>query len=87
MLRKYASDHDCILFVAGKASSNGKVLYDVCKEVNPRTYFIEDISEIQSDWFNGMNSIGITGATSTPQWYMNHVKEHLSKFVGHFSYN
>jgi 4-hydroxy-3-methylbut-2-enyl diphosphate reductase len=87
MLRKYASDHDCILFVAGKASSNGKVLYDVCKEVNPRTYFIEDISEIQSDWFNGMNSIGITGATSTPQWYMNHVKEHLSKFAGHISSN
>lgn len=81
MLRKYAKDHDCILFVAGKASSNGKVLYDVCKEVNPRTYFIEDISEIKPEWFQDIHSIGITGATSTPQWYMNHVKEHLSKFA------
>jgi 4-hydroxy-3-methylbut-2-enyl diphosphate reductase len=85
MLRKYAADHDCILFVAGKASSNGKVLYDVCKEVNPKTFFIEDIAEIQQEWFNGVNSIGITGATSTPQWYMNHVKEHLCKFANNSS--
>jgi len=87
MLKKYASDHDCILFVAGKASSNGKVLYDVCKEVNPRTYFIEDIAEIQQEWFVDVHSIGITGATSTPQWYMNHVREHLSKFASHISTN
>lgn len=87
MLRKYAEDHDCILFVAGKASSNGKVLYDVCREVNPKTYFIEDISEIQPEWFRDVQSIGITGATSTPQWYMNHVKEHLSKFAHQISSN
>ncbi len=87
MLRKYAADHDCILFVAGKASSNGKVLYDVCREVNPKTYFIEDISEIKPEWFDDVQSIGITGATSTPQWYMNHVKEHLSKFASQISSN
>jgi len=81
MLRKYAADHDAIVFVAGKASSNGKVLYDVCREVNPNTYFIEDISEIQPSWFHGMSKIGITGATSTPQWYMNHVQEHLSSLI------
>lgn len=81
MLRKYAKDHDAIVFVAGKASSNGKVLYDVCKEVNPNTYFIEDITEIDPTWFSGKSTIGITGATSTPQWYMNHVKDHLSKLV------
>ena len=81
MLRKYAADHDAIVFVAGKASSNGKVLYDVCREVNPNTYFIEDISEIQPSWFHGMSKIGITGATSTPQWYMNHVQEHLSILI------
>ena len=73
--------------MAGKASSNGKVLYDVCREVNPRTYFIEDISEIQEEWFSNAQSIGITGATSTPQWYMNHVKEHLSKFASQISTN
>lgn len=81
MLKKYASDHDVIVFVAGKASSNGKVLYDVCREVNPQTYFIEDISEIDPSWFVGVSKVGITGATSTPQWYMNHVKEHLSNLV------
>jgi len=81
MLRKYAKEHDAIVFVAGKASSNGKVLYDVCKEVNANTYFIEDITEIDPTWFSGKSTIGITGATSTPQWYMNHVKDHLSKLV------
>lgn len=81
MLKKYASDNDVIVFVAGKASSNGKVLYDVCREVNPQTYFIEDISEIDPSWFVGVSKVGITGATSTPQWYMNHVKEHLSNLV------
>ena len=81
MLKKYASDHDVIVFVAGKASSNGKVLYDVCREVNPQTYFIEDISEIDPSWFVGVSKVGITGATSTPQWYMNHVREHLSNLV------
>jgi 4-hydroxy-3-methylbut-2-enyl diphosphate reductase len=81
MLRKYAADHEAIVFVAGKASSNGKVLYDVCREVNPNTYFIEDISEINPSWFKGISKIGITGATSTPQWYMNHVQEHLSNLV------
>lgn len=81
MLRKYAAEHEAIVFVAGKASSNGKVLYDVCREVNPNTYFIEDISEINPSWFKGISKIGITGATSTPQWYMNHVQEHLSNLV------
>ncbi|MGA1276889.1 MAG: 4-hydroxy-3-methylbut-2-enyl diphosphate reductase [Candidatus Kapaibacteriota bacterium] len=81
MLRKYAQDHDVIVFVAGKASSNGKVLFDVCKEVNSNTFFIEDIAEINPDWFKGKSSVGITGATSTPQWYMNHVKDHLSRLV------
>ena len=77
LLKQFAEQNDCIVFVAGKASSNGKVLYDVCKEVNINTFFVEDISEIDINWFIGKNSVGITGATSTPQWYMNHVKEFL----------
>ena len=73
MLRKYAKEHDAIVFVAGKASSNGKVLYDVCKQVNPNTYFIEDITEIDPTWFSDKSTIGITGATSTPQIGRAHV--------------
>ena len=73
-LAKFAADNDVIIFAAGKASSNGKVLFDVCKSANPRTYFIEDISELQPQWFDNAKTVGISGATSTPQWYMELVK-------------
>ncbi|MFN5310122.1 MAG: 4-hydroxy-3-methylbut-2-enyl diphosphate reductase [Candidatus Kapaibacterium sp.] len=74
-LQKFAEQNDVIIFVAGRASSNGKVLYDVCKNVNPRTYFIEDTNELVDEWFREASSVGITGATSTPQWHMNHVQQ------------
>ena len=77
LLLKFAEANDCIIFVAGKASSNGKVLYDLCKSVNSNSHFIEDIAEINLEWFRPDSSVGITGATSTPQWYMNHVKDYL----------
>lgn len=73
-LQKFAAHNDVVIFVAGRASSNGKVLYDVCKNVNSRTYFIENTDELVPEWFIGVDSVGITGATSTPQWYMNHVQ-------------
>ena len=74
-LQKFAEQNDVIIFVAGRASSNGKVLYDVCKNVNPRTYFIEDTNELVDEWFREASTVGITGATSTPQWHMNHVQK------------
>ncbi len=74
-LRKFASDNDIILFVAGRNSSNGKSLFNICSSVNDKTFFIEDIKEIDYKWFDGINSLGITGATSTPQWYLKKVKE------------
>jgi len=49
------------------------VLYEICRSVNPRTYFIEDVRELQPEWFADARSVGITGATSTPQWYMQEV--------------
>jgi 4-hydroxy-3-methylbut-2-enyl diphosphate reductase len=64
-----------VLFVAGKKSSNGKVLYDIAREENPRTYFIEDSNDIDPRWLDGAGSVGISGATSTPHWLMNEVKE------------
>ncbi len=76
-LARFASENDIMIFVAGKASSNGKVLYEVCKAANPRTYFIEKIDELQEEWFGGADTVGISGATSTPHWYMGQVKEFI----------
>ncbi len=73
-LREYASQNDVMIFVAGKNSSNGKVLYEICKEANPNTFFIEDESELKQEWFDGKEAVGISGATSTPQWLMEKVK-------------
>ncbi len=73
-LAKFAAEQDVVIFAAGKASSNGKVLYDVCRAANERTYFIEDLSEMQAEWLAGAEKVGISGATSTPQWYMEIVK-------------
>ncbi|MCK5742420.1 MAG: 4-hydroxy-3-methylbut-2-enyl diphosphate reductase [Chlorobi bacterium] len=78
-LEKFAESNDVILFVAGKNSSNGKILYNVCKSKNERTYFIEDISEIDTSLLKDAKTIGITGATSTPQWFMEAVQEYLEK--------
>jgi 4-hydroxy-3-methylbut-2-enyl diphosphate reductase len=76
-LRSFACSFDAILFVGGTKSSNGKVLYNVCKEQNPRTYFISTISELNADWFASNDRIGICGATSTPMWLMEDVKKVL----------
>ncbi len=73
-LREYAKANDVMIFVAGRTSSNGKVLYEIAREENPRTHFIEDVGELQHEWFEGAHTVGITGATSTPQWLMEKVR-------------
>jgi 4-hydroxy-3-methylbut-2-enyl diphosphate reductase len=78
-IREFASSNDVVLFVAGRNSSNGKVLYGIAKEANARTHFIEDDRELEADWFTGAANIGITGATSTPQWLMEKVKQAIEK--------
>jgi 4-hydroxy-3-methylbut-2-en-1-yl diphosphate reductase len=78
-LRSFALNYDVILFVSGTKSSNGKVLYNVCKEQNPRTYFISRVDEINFDWFGTNESVGICGATSTPMWLMEDVKKTLEQ--------
>ncbi len=85
-LAKFAAENDVVIFAAGKASSNGKVLFDVCHAANPRTYFIEDISEIQPEWIERAENIGISGATSTPQWYMELVKSAIEGKVPALDY-
>jgi 4-hydroxy-3-methylbut-2-enyl diphosphate reductase len=76
-LREYARTNDVIIFVAGRSSSNGKVLYEIARQENARTHFIEDVNELDPEWFIGAESVGITGATSTPQWLMQKVKSVL----------
>ncbi|GMQ27255.1 4-hydroxy-3-methylbut-2-enyl diphosphate reductase [Algoriphagus sp. oki45] len=76
-LQKFAKENDVILFVSGKKSSNGKALYQVCLSENPRSYFIENETELQAEWFNPEDKIGICGATSTPMWLMEQVKNSL----------
>jgi len=76
-LREFAKSKDVIIFAAGKKSSNGKVLFNICKEVNPRTFFVEDKRDLESVWFDGAEEIGITGATSTPHWLMEDIKSEI----------
>ncbi|MFT6867496.1 MAG: 4-hydroxy-3-methylbut-2-enyl diphosphate reductase [Cyclobacteriaceae bacterium] len=79
-LRSFASQYDKIIFVSGTKSSNGKVLFNICKENNPNTYFVSNKEELDKTWFEKNDSIGICGATSTPMWLMEDVKEKLSKY-------
>ncbi len=76
----FATKHDLILFVSGRKSSNGKVLFNACKAKNPRTYLIEGPEEIDPAWLSGTESIGICGATSTPKWLMEKVATALTHY-------
>lgn len=79
-LRKFVLNFDRIIFVSGKKSSNGKILFEVCKQYNPNTYFISSTGELDASVFTAGESIGICGATSTPLWLMQEVKEQLLLF-------
>lgn len=76
-LREFASRHDVVVFVCGKKSSNGKVLYEVCRKANQKSYCVEDESEMSEEWFAGCESVGICGATSTPLWLMEQIAEKI----------
>jgi 4-hydroxy-3-methylbut-2-enyl diphosphate reductase len=76
-LRSFAQQYDKIIFVSGTKSSNGKVLYNVCKEQNPNSYFISNTNELDKGWFSQDDRVGICGATSTPMWLMEEVKDTL----------
>ncbi|HYH57391.1 MAG TPA: 4-hydroxy-3-methylbut-2-enyl diphosphate reductase [Anseongella sp.] len=78
-LRNFARQFDKIVFVSGKKSSNGKVLYEVCKSQNPQTYFVSSAGELSAGMFAENDRIGICGATSTPMWLMEEVKQALEK--------
>lgn len=81
-IREFASRHDVILFVCGKKSSNGRVLFNECKNINPRAYMIDSADEIDFTWLDDCNSVGICGATSTPKWLMEECKIRIEQFLG-----
>jgi 4-hydroxy-3-methylbut-2-en-1-yl diphosphate reductase len=77
-LKKFARKHDIIIFVSGRESSNGKMLYSVCKKVNPDTHLISSPEELDKTWFTGKNLAGICGATSTPKWLIEKIRDIIS---------
>ena len=76
-ISKFAAKHDLILFVCGRKSSNGRVLFEECQRVNPNSHLIEGANEIDPSWLEGISSVGICGATSTPKWLMEQCREYL----------
>lgn len=76
-LADFALRHDVIVFVSGVSSSNGKVLFDLCKSRNQRTYHISDPSELEPEWFSDGDKVGVCGATSTPGWLQEQVAERI----------
>jgi 4-hydroxy-3-methylbut-2-en-1-yl diphosphate reductase len=79
-LREFADKFDRIVFVSGTKSSNGKVLYNVCKDKNPNTYFVSNPEQVDPSWFSNNDTVGICGATSTPMWLMEEVKAKIESF-------
>jgi len=77
-ISEFCKRFDKIIFIAGTNSSNGKVLYNICKNENRNTYFINSCKQIKTEWFNKNDKVGISGATSTPLWLMEEAKEYLT---------
>ena len=79
LLTEFSKSVDVVVFVCGRKSSNGRVLYEVCRRANPRTWNIEEPKELEMSWFDGVDSVGICGATSTPRWLMERVADAITK--------
>lgn len=80
-IKAFAKKYDLILFIAGKKSSNGRILFDECRQVNSNSHHITSANEIKHSWFVNISSVGICGATSTPKWQMEEVAERVRDIV------
>lgn len=80
-LVSFCNKYEIIVFVSGKNSSNGKFLFNICKKNNPRSHHISSAKEIDERWFQDCNTVGISGATSTPLWLMNEVSNKISQII------
>jgi len=81
-IRRFAASHELIFFVGGMKSSNGKILFHECQQVNPNSHFIDQVSAIDDKLLEGVSSIGICGATSTPKWLMEEVSAAIKNKIG-----
>ncbi|MBR2352297.1 MAG: 4-hydroxy-3-methylbut-2-enyl diphosphate reductase [Alistipes sp.] len=82
-LRDFSMRFDVVIFICGRKSSNGKVLFDICRKANAQSYNIEEESELCAEWFEGASSVGVCGATSTPEWLMRRVAERIELMFNH----
>jgi 4-hydroxy-3-methylbut-2-en-1-yl diphosphate reductase len=82
LLKEFAARFDVVVFVSGLKSSNGMILYQVCREVNPRTKLVSGLPEVDSAWFEGVQTVGVCGATSTPRWLMEEIANGIRKING-----
>jgi 4-hydroxy-3-methylbut-2-enyl diphosphate reductase len=76
-LETFSQNHDVVIFVSGKQSSNGEILYNACKNINEKTYMVEDENDLKTLWFTNAQTVGVCGATSTPKWLMEKVAEKI----------
>lgn len=81
-LSEFAASHDVVVFVSGSSSSNGKVLSALCRQVNRKTYVVASPAELHPEWFEGAESVGVCGATSTPKWLLEDVASAIRKMTG-----
>ncbi len=82
-IKEFAAKHDCIIFVSDAKSSNGKALYKACCEMNGCSHFVSGPQDLQSQWFEGKENVGICGATSTPAWLMEEVRDRIATMAMH----
>ena len=80
-LKEFCANYDVVIFVSDEASSNGRMLYEVCRATNSRSYFVTDANDLRPEWFVGATSVGISGATSTPSWLLEDVKQKCCNVV------
>lgn len=80
-LQEFCRMHEMIVFVTDEASSNGRMLYEVCSNTNPNSYFVTDVADLQTVWFVGCNDVGISGANSTPSWLLEDVRNRCSEII------
>lgn len=78
-LRDFAGRHDVVIFVSGQKSSNGKQLFAVCREINPRSYFVQSAEDLRLEMIAGAETVGISGATSTPRWIMEDIQHKIEQ--------
>ena len=75
----FCASHDVVVFVSGKESSNGRMLFNVCSDKNPNSYMISSTEELLTEWFRGVERVGVCGATSTPKWLIEEVAAAIEK--------